>query len=134
MPTSRNGDFTVTITLSANEADAAIALAGDLDMMAEPALSDTIRLLSTEAPDTVTVNLAALTFVDSVLPNFLVKVRQAMPVTATLVVANPTRQARFILQVTRIAQIATIDPEALAPECIEPKASTRAGTDLSRRS
>ena len=81
-------------------------------MMAEPELADTLRLLSAGAPETVTVDLGAVTFTDSVLPNFLVSVRQAVPETAVLVVSRPTRMARLILRLTDMAQIAIIDPPA----------------------
>ena len=116
MPTTRSDNVTVTMTMSAHQVHATIVLAGDVDMMAEPELADTLRLLAAGAPATVTVDLGAVTFTDSVLPNYLVSVRQAVPETAVLVVSRPTRMARFILDTTDMAQIATIEPAVLETE------------------
>jgi hypothetical protein len=106
----KSSDFAISVTMSADGARAAIVLAGDLDMLALPRLADVIQRLSVAAPENVTVDTAAVRFAGSVLPNFLVRVRQVLPETAALTVLRPSRMARFVLRVTDMAQIARVDP------------------------
>ena len=110
MPDNDGHDFTIATMISADHARAVVTLAGDLDLDAWPELVDAIHRLTDAAPDTVTIDVAAVTYLDSVLPNFLVRVRQAVPSTSVITVSRPTHWTRFILHVTDMAQIAKIDP------------------------
>lgn len=69
-------------------------------------LTDAIHRLAAAPPDVIVVDLAAVTFVGSILPNFLARLRQAVPATTEVTVSHPTRSARFILRVTDAAQFA----------------------------
>ena len=109
MPHNDSHDFTIMTTISADQARAVVTLAGDLDIDAWPELDDAIHRLADAAPDTVTIDVAAVTYAGSVLANFLVRVRQAVPATSTLTVSRPTPWTRFVLHVTEVAQIAKID-------------------------
>jgi hypothetical protein len=71
----KSSDFAISLTMSADGARAAIVFAGDLDMLALPRLADAIQRLSVAVPENVTVDIEAVRFVGSVLPNFLVRVR-----------------------------------------------------------
>jgi anti-anti-sigma regulatory factor len=106
----KSSDFTISLTMSADGALAAIVLAGDIDMLALPRLADAIQRLSVGVPENVTVDIAAVRFVGSVLPNFLVRVRHVLPETAALTVLRPSLMARLVLRATDMAQIATVDP------------------------
>ena len=106
MPPSGNRDFTIVVTVSPDQARAVLGLAGDVDTEAWPELTDVIQRLAAAPPDIIVVDLAAVTFVGSVLPNFLARLRQVVPATTELTVSRPTRSARFILRVTDAAQFA----------------------------
>ena len=58
---------------------------------------------------TLTVDVAAVAYVGAVLPNFLARVRQAVPATSLLTVSRPSLMTRFVLAVTDMTQIAKID-------------------------
>ena len=109
MPHNDGHDFTIITTISADQARAVVTLAGDLDIDAWPELNDATHRLADAAPDTVTIDVAAVTYAGSVLANFLTRVRQAVPATSALTVSCPTHWTRFILHVTDMAQIAKID-------------------------
>ena len=109
MPHDDGHDVTITTMISADQARAVVTLAGDLDIDGWPELDDAIRRLADAAPDTVTIDVAAVTYAGSVLANFLVRVRQAVPATSALTVSRPTHWTRFILHVADVAQIAKID-------------------------
>jgi anti-anti-sigma regulatory factor len=109
MPNYHGHRFTIMTMISADHARAVVTMAGDLDIDAWPDLYDAIDWLADAAPDTVTIDVAALTFVGSTLPNFLVRVRQAVPTASALTVSRPTHWTRFILHITDMARIAKID-------------------------
>lgn len=106
MPHCGNRDFKIVVTVSPDQARAVLVLAGDIDMEAWPELTDAIHRLAAAPPDVIVVDLAAVTFVGSILPNFLARLRQAVPATTEVTVSHPTRSARFILRVTDAAQFA----------------------------
>ena len=114
MPHNDGHDFTITTTISADQAKAVVTLGGDLDIDVWPELDDAIHRLTDAAPDTVTIDVAAVTYVDSVLANFLARVHQAVPATSALTLSRPTHWTRFILHVTDMAQIAKIDDAVFA--------------------
>jgi anti-anti-sigma factor len=109
MPNHDGHNFRVITIISADHARAVVRLAGELDHDAWPELYDAIHRLTDAAPDTVIIDVAAVTYVGSVLPNLLVRVRQTLPATSALTVSRPTHWTRFILRVTDMAQIAQID-------------------------
>jgi anti-anti-sigma regulatory factor len=114
MPHNDGHDFTIITIISADQARAVVTLAGDLDIDACPELDDAIHRLTAAAPDTATIDVAAVTYAGSVLANFLARVRQAVPATSVLTVSRPTHWTRFILHVTDVAQIAKIDGAVFA--------------------
>ena len=114
MPHNDGHDFTIITIISADQAGAVVTLAGDLDIDAWPELDDAIHRLADAAPDTVIIDVAAVTFVGSVLANFLVRVRQAVPATSALAVSRPTHWTRFILHVADMTHIAKIDDAVAA--------------------
>jgi anti-anti-sigma regulatory factor len=109
MPDTYGRDFTNTVTFTPSQARTVVRLAGDLDIDAWPELTEAIQQLTATPAGTVTVDVAAVRHVGSVLPNFLVQVRQAIPATSLLTVSHPSLMARFVLAVTDMAQIAKID-------------------------
>jgi anti-anti-sigma regulatory factor len=102
-------NFTIITIIFADQARAVVRLAGDVDTGAWPELDDAIHRLADAAPDTVTIDVAAVTYVGSVLPNFLARVRQTVPTTSAITVSRPTQLTRYLLHVTDMAQIAKID-------------------------
>jgi anti-anti-sigma regulatory factor len=100
-------DVTVTLTVLPDRSHATVKLGGDLDMDARPEVDDAVNRLTATAR--VDVDVAALTYVGSVLPNFLVQIRNAVPAGSVLTVSRPSPWTHFILRVTDMAQIAGID-------------------------
>lgn len=114
MPNDYGRDFTVTVRFSPDQSRTVILLGGDLDIDAWPELTDAIHQLTATPAGSVTVDLAAVRHVGSVLPNFLVQVRQAIPAISQLTVSHPSPMACFVLAVTEMAQIAEIDDAVAA--------------------
>jgi anti-anti-sigma regulatory factor len=109
MPNNGDRDFTIIVTFSPDQARAVVALAGEVDVDAWPEMADTIHRLTAAAPNAVTVDVAAVSYAGSVLPNFLAHVRQTLPAQSALTVSRPTRWTRFVLYATDMAQIAKIE-------------------------
>jgi ABC-type transporter Mla MlaB component len=109
MPDTYGGDFTITVRLWPRQDRAMVVLAGDLDIDAWPDLTDAIGQLIAMPAGTLTVDVAAVQHVGAVLPNFLARVRQAIPAPSSLTVSHPSPMARFVLAVTEMTQIAKID-------------------------
>jgi anti-anti-sigma regulatory factor len=106
---SGRGDFTIIVTTSPDRTRAVVVLGGDLDIDAGPELGDALRRLAVAAADSVEVDVAAVRYVGSVLPNFLAQIHHAVPATSVITVSRPTLWAQFILRVTDMAEIAKID-------------------------
>jgi anti-anti-sigma regulatory factor len=101
MPHNDSHDFTIITMISADQARAVVTLAGDVDIDVWPEPDDAIHRLADAAPDMVTIDVAAVTYAGSVLANFLVRVRQAVPATSALRVSRPTPWTRFVLTLRR---------------------------------
>jgi anti-anti-sigma factor len=97
---------TVVVLSDVDDATVLIYLTGDLDLRAEPDLTRAISHLHAAGHRGVVVDLAELTFAGSTLPNFLVRVRNALPAGGTLVVRHPSPAARRILRLAALPRIA----------------------------
>lgn len=106
MPGSVTGN--VTVTFSPDRSRAVVELGGDLDMDTRPQLDDAVHRLAAAAPDRVDIDVYALTYAGSDLPNFLVQVRKAIPAGSVLTVSRPSPWTHRILRVTNMAEIAGI--------------------------
>lgn len=100
---------TVAVTFSPDRTRASVELGGALDMDARPELNDAVHRLTLAAPGLVDIDVDALTYVGSDLPNFLVQVRQGIPAGSVLTVSRPSPCTHRILSLTNMAQIARID-------------------------
>jgi anti-anti-sigma regulatory factor len=107
---SGSRDCTIAVTVSPDRAR--VVLGGDLDTDAWPELTDALHRLTEAAPGTIDLDVAAVRYVGSVLPNFLVQIRQTVPAASVITVSRPTFWTHFVLRATGIADIARID-EAL---------------------
>lgn len=108
----------LTVTARTRPGDARcvdVCLTGDIDMAALASLSETVDWLTALAPVYVRVDLAALTFACSTLPNFVVQVRRAVPDDAELILWRAGPTTSWVLQVTDMAAIATLRDEPVRP-------------------
>lgn len=114
MPDTYGRDFTITVTFWPRQDRAMVVLAGDLDIDAWPDLTDAIGQLIAMPAGALTVDVEAVQHVGAVLPNFLARVRQAVPAASSLTVSRPSPMARFVLAVTDMTQIAKIEDAVAA--------------------
>lgn len=104
--------LTITIrTLPGDGRRAYVCLAGEIDRDSHAILSRTVDWLTTTAPAGVLVDLAPLTFACSTLPNFIARVRHAVPGDAELVLWRPRPETEWVLRATDMPAIATIRSE-----------------------
>lgn len=97
-----------TRALPGNDRHAYVCLTGEIDRDSSAVLSETVAWLTALAPVSVLMDLAALTFACSALPNFVVRVRQAVPDGAEVVLWGATPATEWVLRATDMATIATI--------------------------
>lgn len=123
MPPSSHGSYrqsdhglTVTAhTLPGADRRTYLCMAGEIDMASSAVLARTVDWLTAVAPVSVLMDLAELTFAGSTLPNFVVRVRQAMPDGAELVLWRASPATEWVLRATDMATIATIRDEPTHP-------------------
>ncbi|MGN9813675.1 STAS domain-containing protein [Micromonospora sp. BQ11] len=116
------GDHYVITVLTAPDAPTTLVrLAGEIDLAAGLALSDVAERLSAIAPSEVVVDVAAVTFACSTLPNFLSQVRATLPNSTALVVCRPTANTRRVLDMTAMGQIATLRDDLPPPRSWAPR-------------
>ena len=101
-------DCAVTVTALPGSLRADVRIVGDVDMAAVQILTDAIRRLSEGSPRSVFVDLAAVTFAGSALPNFLVQAHSRMPRGSFLVVSRPDPMTRSVLAATGMTDIVTV--------------------------
>jgi anti-anti-sigma factor len=101
-------DCAVTVTALPGSLRADVRIAGDVDMAAVQILTDAIRRLSEGSPRSVFVDLAAVTFAGSALPNFLIQAHNRMPRGSFLVVCGPDAMTRSVLAATGLTDIVTV--------------------------
>ena len=102
----------VTVAVSPDRSRAVVTLGGELDMEARPELDDVVHHLTVAAPDRIDVDVSAVSYAGAVLPNFLVQVRQAVRAGSVLSVSRPSHETHFVLRVTDMAEIASIEEAA----------------------
>ncbi|MET8152487.1 hypothetical protein ACIBSW_22660 [Actinoplanes sp. NPDC049668] len=118
--TFQASDHGLTVTARATagkERRAHVCLTGDIDLAASAVLSATIDWLTALAPVSVLVDLADVTFACSTLPNFVVRIRRAVPDGTELVLWRARPATGWVLRVTDMATIATLRGEAARPHC-----------------
>jgi anti-anti-sigma factor len=98
----------VAVVSRPGSAFACVQVAGDIDINAEPGLAAAADQLRADAPRTVLIDLAGVTFACSTLANFLVRVHNAIPDGASLVVCRPTPRTRHVLELIDLRLIATM--------------------------
>ena len=114
MPADLNGTFLITATIAPDFRRTDLALSGDVDMTALPLLADAVDQIGRAVPDTVVVDLAAVTFGGATLVNFLAHLHRAAPTGSALLICRPTPLIRTVLRITNMVQIATIRDDAPA--------------------
>ena len=92
-----------------------LRLAGEIDMASSPVLSKTVDWLTASAPVSLLVDLSELTFAGSALPNFVVRVRHALPDGAELILWRAGQDTEWVLRATNMDIIATIRDEPAEP-------------------
>ncbi|MEH1098284.1 STAS domain-containing protein [Micromonospora sp. CPCC 205561] len=100
--------FVLTVLTAPGAPVALVRLAGEIDLEAGPALSDVADRLSAIAPSEIVVDVAAVTFACSTLPNFLARVHLTLPDDTALIVCRPTTSTRRVLDMTAMGHIATL--------------------------
>jgi anti-anti-sigma factor len=120
MPEMPLDECIVTINAAPNGSWAHVRIAGDVDMAAAVVLETAALHLSRMSPRTVHFDLAGVTFADSMLPNFLARMRSAMPEGFSMVVCRPSGTVRRILQVSDMTRIAKIREEPPAEQARAP--------------
>jgi anti-anti-sigma factor len=101
----------VTVFARPGEAVVCLRMAGEVDMAAEPALAHAVARLHAFAPSTVVIDLAAVTFACSTLANFVVRVRNAIPDDASLLLCRPTTAIRRLLKLTALDGFVALDDD-----------------------
>lgn len=123
----------VAVSVRASDATAYVRLAGEVDFADTIALAGAADQLHAAAPSTVVLDLAAVTFADSTLVNFVVRIYNRMPNGARLLLCRPTPLTRRILAVTSIDTIA-VRCENLPPQWDGQFPSPMPGESGARRS
>jgi anti-anti-sigma factor len=77
-------------------------LRGDIDLAVEPALVVAVGELEALAPRAVVIDLADVTFAGASLVNFLIRVRNVIPGTASMRVLGATPIVERVLTVTAV--------------------------------
>jgi hypothetical protein len=85
-----------------------MCVAGDVDMTCESALTRAAAHLQSCPPDTVYIDLGAVTFGGSTLLNFLVRVVANLPDASALVLCRPTPYTRELIRLTSPDLLATM--------------------------
>lgn len=126
MPRSFDGTFQasdhgLTVTAHTRPGDDCrvhVCLSGEIDMAAVVALSKTVDWLTALAPVGVLVDLAELTFAGATLPNFVARVRQAVPDSTEIILWRAGPATRWVLRVTDMAAIASLRDEPTEPPAV----------------
>jgi anti-anti-sigma regulatory factor len=100
--------FSIVMTVAPEQRRADLILTGDMDISADPILTDAVDQVAAVAPQVTVVDVAAVTFAGSVLLNFLARVHRALPAGSVLVVRRPAPIIRRILEIPEIDQLAAI--------------------------
>lgn len=123
MPQSQDGIYQETdhaLTITAHTRPGGnrltfLCLAGEIDMASSAVLAKTIDWLTGLAPVCVLVDLADLTFAGATLPNFVARIRQAVPDGAEVILCGARPATGWVLRATDMATIATIHAEPAEP-------------------
>lgn len=97
----------VSIVARPEAPSAWIRLIGDLDLAAEPALTDAVDRLKTNPLRLIVIDLTAVTFACSTLANFLAALHGTHP-GCELVLRHPSRMVRVILALTGLDAYVTV--------------------------
>lgn len=89
-----------------------LCLAGEIDMAATAALHSTVDWLATLTPVSVEMDLSKLSFAGATLPNFIVRIRQALPTAVEIVLCRSQPEVHWVLQVTGMANVTTMRDES----------------------
>jgi anti-anti-sigma factor len=116
----------VAVVSRPGNAFSCVRVTGDIDIIAEPGLADAAEQLRAAAPCAVLIDLAGVTFACSTLANFVVRVHNAIPDSASLVLCRPTPQTRHLLDLTDLHLIATFC-DHLPPQWDASHAATSGG-------
>jgi anti-anti-sigma factor len=88
-----------------------MSLSGELDLVSAPRLRNAIASLRGESIDVVVVDLADLTYIDSVGIGLLVASRRRLDAEGrTFTVRNPAPQVRRLLEITGLVEYLGLDP------------------------
>ncbi len=110
MPIGGSSGFTVSVAVSADRRRATVCLAGNIDIDTRRQLANAIDQLAQAVPATVDIDVAAVEFAGSVLPNFLARLYGALPASSRLTVSHPAPPVRLVLDLTDMAEIVKIQP------------------------
>jgi len=97
--------FSIATHTSPGQPCATIVLSGELDIAAREQLDGAVQQLADARPGMVIVDVAAVTFVGSDLPNFLLNIRQSLPAETVLVVSQPSPSTAWVLHLTEMTKV-----------------------------
>src|SRR3954454_14025303 len=107
--------FSIVVTVAPAQRRADLVLSGDMDIRANPVLTDAVDRVAAVAPNVTVVDLAAVSFAGSVLLNFLGRVHQSLPPDSAFVVCRPPLATHRILERAAMQRLAAIrDDTALS--------------------
>lgn len=98
------------LQISANGGDATVVLVGELDMMTAPAYEEGLQQLYDEGARQITLNLEALSFIDSSgLSALVASLKRFRGVGGDVVLRSPTRATAKVLEICGLTQVFTIE-------------------------
>ena len=104
-----SSEWLVVKLRAARCAPAHVRFEGEVDLAAGTVLSSAVASLTAARPARLHVDLTAVTFTGSVLPNFLARLHRDLP-KAELLLCHPTPITRRVLRMTGMPDIATMVP------------------------
>jgi anti-anti-sigma regulatory factor len=110
----RGTPLTVSVVAPPDEAYAWVRLAGDVDMVAEPALARTVDRLDGIMGRLMVIDVAAVTFAGSTLAHFLDALHRQHPDT-TLVVHRASPIVRLVVKVAGLDRFVVMRDDQLTP-------------------
>ena len=119
MATSTQDQMRLSITRPANSSVDYVQILGDVDLSNTDELNAAALRLIDAAGDSICVDLAGITFMDSTLVEFLLHVRGSDSLAPRqLVLCRPRPMARRVIQVTGLEDVSTVqaDLPALWPQ------------------
>jgi anti-sigma B factor antagonist len=108
-PTAGSGERKRAVNLTTGVTDGGrvqLTVSGDIDIATAPALREAgLNLLATVECTELTIMLDGVTFLDSIAIGVLVEIRNATTATSRLILREPSKSARRLLQLTDLYRV-----------------------------